>query len=105
MQSANNQVELSCGLAKNIPFRFNEITLYLQVHIIEAPAYKVLLGRPFDSLTRSVIQNGADGGQIVTITDPNTNQRATIPTYARGSSPRVASRSPPQQQVFQRSMI
>lgn len=104
MQSANSQIEPSCGLARNIPFRFNDITLYLQVHVIDGPAYKVLLGRPFDSLTRSLIQNEADGSQMVTITDPNTNRRAVLPTYERGKPPRIVSR-PQQEEVFQFSMI
>ncbi|KAK0454184.1 uncharacterized protein EV420DRAFT_1645061 [Desarmillaria tabescens] len=73
MQSANGQLEKTLGLARNVPFLFNDITMYLQVHVINSLAYKVLLGRPFDVLTKSVIKNQADGGQIITITDPNTS--------------------------------
>ncbi|EDQ99273.1 uncharacterized protein LACBIDRAFT_316740 [Laccaria bicolor S238N-H82] len=42
MQSANRTVEQTLGLAKNVPFIFGTITVYLQVHIITDPAYKVL---------------------------------------------------------------
>jgi hypothetical protein len=84
MQSANSQIEKTLGLAKNVPFVFDEITIYLQVHIVKAPAYKVLLGRPFDTLTESEIKNTADGGQLITITDPNSRKRCTIPTSVRG---------------------
>ncbi|SJL17308.1 uncharacterized protein ARMOST_20857 [Armillaria ostoyae] len=94
MQSANGQLEKTLGLARNVPFLFNDITVYLQVHIIASPAYKVLLGRPFDVLTKSVIRNQADGGQIITITDPNTSRRCTIPTFLRGGPPRVAKAAP-----------
>ncbi|SJL08034.1 uncharacterized protein ARMOST_11393 [Armillaria ostoyae] len=94
MQSANGQLEKTLGLARNVPFLFNDITVYLQVHIIASPAYKVLLGRPFDVLTESVIRNQADGGQIITITDPNTSRRCTIPTFLRGGPPRVAKAAP-----------
>ncbi|PBK62353.1 hypothetical protein ARMSODRAFT_990469 [Armillaria solidipes] len=83
MQSANGQLKKTLGLARNVPFLFNDITMYLQVHIIASPAYKVLLGRPFDVLTESVIRNQADSGQIITITDPNTSRRCTIPTFLR----------------------
>lgn len=94
MQSANNQIELTLGLARNVPFLFGEITVYLQVHIIREPAYKVLLGRPFDVLTESLVANSADGGQTITIKDPNTGRRSTIPTFARGSDPEIAEKRP-----------
>src|SRR6202789_2536789 len=35
MQSANNTLERTLGLAKNVPFLFVTITVYLQVHVIE----------------------------------------------------------------------
>lgn len=103
MQSANKQVEKTLGLARNVPFLFKDITLYLQVHIVNEPAYKVLLGRPFDSLTESVIQNDREGGQLITIKDPNTGRRATLPTYHRGQSPEILKRKT-SDEVFQRSM-
>jgi len=68
MQSANRTVERTLGLARNVPFSFGAITIYLQVHVIKDPAYKVLLGRPFDVLTGSIVVNSTDGGQTVTIT-------------------------------------
>ena len=45
MQSANSQVELSEGLAKNISFKMGEVTAYLQVHVLNNPAYDMLLRR------------------------------------------------------------
>lgn len=94
MQSANNQIEMTLGLARNVPFLFGDITVHLQVHIIREPAYRVLLGRPFDVLTESLVANSADGGQTITIKDPNTGRRSTIPTYARGSDPEIAKKKP-----------
>lgn len=85
MQSANAQVEKSVGLAKNVAFRFGELTLYLQVHIIKSPAYEVLLGRPFEVLTGSMVQNGTDGSQLITLTDPGTQQRCAVPTFEKGT--------------------
>lgn len=89
MQSANRQLEMTLGLARNIPFVFGGISVYLQVHVIAKPAYKILLGRPFDVLTESLIQNTANGGQVITITDPNTGERVSIPTFPRGVPPQL----------------
>lgn len=92
MQSASGALKKSAGLARNVPFVFGEITVYLQVHIIDQPAYKLLLGRPFDILTESQIKNHANGSQSITLKDPNTKKRSTLPTHARGtySTPRRA---------------
>ena len=85
MVSANGGVDQSLGLARNIPFLVGDITLYLQVHILREPAYDILLGRPFDVLTQSVVRNFPNEDQTVTILDPNTSKKATVPTIARGS--------------------
>ncbi|KAF7336287.1 hypothetical protein MVEN_02177000 [Mycena venus] len=84
MQSANGAISPSLGLARNVPFRIGDITLYLQVHIVRNPAYDVLLGRPFDVLTQSVIRNFANEDQTITICDPNSGKLATVPTVPRG---------------------
>jgi len=83
MQSANGNIDQSLGLSRNVPFRVGTITFYLQVHIIHSPAYDVLLGRPFDILTESVVRNFANEDQTITIHDPNTGVRVTIPTLPR----------------------
>lgn len=111
MQSANRTVERTLGLARNVPFNFGGITIYLQVHVIKDPAYKVLLGRPFDVLTGSVIVNSTDGGQTVTITDPNSGRRAMLPTFDRGKPPTILKMqtetevNPTTEKNFQHSMI
>jgi hypothetical protein len=84
MQSANGAITPSLGLARNVPFRIGDIVLYLQVHILRNPAYDVLLGRPFDVLTQSIIHNFANEDQTITICDPNTGKLATVPTVPRG---------------------
>jgi hypothetical protein len=111
MQSANRTVERTLGLARNVPFNFGGITIYLQVHVIKDPAYKVLLGRPFDVLTGSVVVNSTDGGQTVTITDPNSGKRAMLPTFDRGKPPNILKMQTEEdfkqttEKVFQHSMI
>jgi hypothetical protein len=100
MQSANGEVDPSLGLARNVPMRIGDITLYVQIHIIRSPAYDILLGRPFDILTESVVRNFANEEQTITILDPNTGRRATVPTTQRGRPRRVI-----QKPSFQTSMI
>ncbi|KAJ3792685.1 hypothetical protein GGU11DRAFT_857080 [Lentinula aff. detonsa] len=83
IQSANRGVDLTLGLAKDVPFRFGEITVFLQVHVIPSPAYDVLLGRPFEILTQAIFHNFLSGEQHLTLTDPNNNRMVTIPTVKR----------------------
>jgi hypothetical protein len=93
MQSANNSLEKTLGLAKNVPFLFGTITVYLQVHVVGNAAYKVLLGRPFDIITESIVKNARDGSQSLTLTDPNTGKRCVIYTHERGKVPTILQRS------------
>ena len=92
MQSANREIDKSLGLAHNVPFLIGNITLYLQVHIIRNPAYNVLLGRPFDILTESIVKNFTNEDQTITISDLNTGRKATILTVQRGP-PRILYRN------------
>ena len=85
MESANGSFDWSLGLARNVPFLIGPIMLYLQVHVICSPSYEILLGRPFDVLTESVVRNFTNEDQTITITDPNSGNQCTIPTFARGS--------------------
>ena len=87
MESASNHVEKTLGLAKNVRFAVGGLNLYLQVHILENPPYKVLLGRPFGSLACSTVKNKSDGSSDIILTDPNTKVVATVPTYERGVGP------------------
>ena len=87
MESANKALEQTLGLAKNVPLKFGHIVIYLQIHIIKSPAYKMLLGRPFDSITESLVKNEKDGSQTLTLTDPNTGERCAMNTYERGDGP------------------
>lgn len=86
MQSANGEIDRSLGLARNVPFTFGDITIYLQVHIIRSPAYEILLGRPFDVLTSSVVKNFLNEAQTLTLIDPNSGRQVTVPTIPRSRS-------------------
>ncbi|KAI8995266.1 hypothetical protein BD414DRAFT_373498, partial [Trametes punicea] len=80
MQSANGETNPSLGLARNVPVRFGDIVVYLQLHVISSPAYDVILGRPFDVLTESVVQTFGDGTQTITLHDPNSSTITEVPT-------------------------
>jgi len=100
MESANKSLEKTLGLAKNVPFVFGPITVYLQVHVIERVAYKVLLGRPFDTITESEVKNSKDGSQSLTLTDLNTGERCVMQTHERGKAPTVLTRPVKQDFVY-----
>ena len=85
MVLANGGVNQSLGLAHNVPFLIGDITLYLQVHILCAPSYDILLRQPFDVLTQLVVRNFANETQTVTILNLNTKHKATVPTIPRSS--------------------
>src|ERR1700678_3972790 len=85
MQSANRIVNRLLGLARNVSFQIGPIVLYFQVHIIRSLAYDILLGRPFDILTESVVRNFNNQDQTITISDPNTGRRVTVPTLNRNT--------------------
>ena len=98
MVSANGGVNQSLRVAQNVVFLVGDITVYLQVHILWSPAYNILLGRPFDILTQSVIRNFRNEHQTITIKDPNTGRSATVPTVERGSHRFAEKHSMPHQQ-------
>ena len=80
MQLANHEVDETLGLAHNLPILIGDIMLYIQFHIVQNPAYDVLLGRPFDS----------NEDQMITIHDQNSGRIATVPTFPRGTHPQTA---------------
>ena len=84
LTSANGSTDWSLGLARDVPFQFPNVTVYLQVHVLPIASYDVLLGRPFDVVTSSHVQNYPDGQQTITLLCPNTNISTTIPTWSRG---------------------
>ena len=102
MQSANGQFEKSLGLVKNVPFKFGKLVIYLQVHVINDPAYKVLLGRPFDVVTRSTYKNHEKGGQTLILKCPITSLDIEIETFERGKTPKDPD---DREQDFRDSMI
>lgn len=93
LESANGQITPTLGLARNVPYRFNDVTLHMQVHILDTSAYDSLLGKPFEVVTASVVRTSSDGEQWITITCPNTGKKCVIPTYPRGRVPGPSARA------------
>jgi len=85
MQSANGKINKLLGLARNVPFCFGNVTIYLQVHIIHSPMYNILLRKPFDVLTQSMVCNFMNEDQTITIHNLNTGLNATVLTFMRGT--------------------
>jgi hypothetical protein len=90
LESANNTVNRSLGIAENVPFHFNHITIHLQVHILVDTAYEILLGCPFDCLTQSNLQNFMNGDQMLTLNSPHSRDQVVILTYDCGKIPAKA---------------
>lgn len=86
IQSANKQVNNTLGLVRNVSIEVGDITVYVQAHVVRDAAYDILLGRPFDVLTRSVVTNFDNAEQTITIECPNSGRVSTIPTYPRGNA-------------------
>ncbi|KAG6870304.1 hypothetical protein C0995_013930, partial [Termitomyces sp. Mi166 len=84
MQSANGAIDQLRGLARNVPCTIAGLTIYLQVHVISQPAYDILLGKPFDVLTRSVVRTLSAHEMVIMITNPNGGDSRTIATFERG---------------------
>jgi len=87
MESSTNHWVRTLGMARNTKFSIGGLTFFLQVHILEDPPYRVLLGRPFETLASTNIQTNEDGTSEVVMTDPNTKKIAVVPTYERGETP------------------
>ena len=68
----------------NVCFGVGELKFFfLQVHVLENPPYRVLLGQPFDTLSKSVIQNNEDGSAELVLTDPNMKRIAVVSPMKR----------------------
>ena len=83
VEGVNAGVEKSLGLARNVPFAFEGVVAYLQVHVIKHTSYDILLGRPFHTVTSMTTDNDEKGGSLVTLTDPNSKKRVSLPTAER----------------------
>src|SRR6202020_571911 len=89
---SNGEGDQALGVGRNGPLQIGGKTPHIQIDIIRSPAYDILLGGPFDILTESVVRNFANEDQTITIFDPNSGSRATVPTTPRGRPRRLVQR-------------
>ena len=94
MQLANQEVDETLGLARNVPILVGDIMLYIQFHIIRNPTYNVLLGQPFNILVKSIIWNYSNEDQMIMIHDPTSGRIVTVPTFPWGTHLCTARPSP-----------
>ncbi|KAG9227279.1 hypothetical protein CCMSSC00406_0004182 [Pleurotus cornucopiae] len=83
MESANLTTNKTLGLARNIKASIGELDFYLQIQVVESAPYDILLGRPFHCLLSAVTQDYPDGRQDISLRDPNSNLRISVPTTER----------------------
>ena len=83
MVSANNLVNWTMGMVRDLEFKVADIALHLQVHVVDDAPFEVLLGRPFFVLGTCNTKDFERGDQHLTLTDPNTGRTITVPTQPR----------------------
>lgn len=90
MKSANGAIDNTIGVVRDLAFNFGGIMLYMQAHVVKDAPYDILMGRPFDVLSQSQIQNFRNEETHITIHDPNVpGQVRKLPTRPR-SEPRFS---------------
>ncbi|KAG2022227.1 hypothetical protein CC2G_000003 [Coprinopsis cinerea AmutBmut pab1-1] len=87
MSSADKGLKKSLGLARDVPFVFGEVRVYLQIHVLPDMGYRILLGRLFEMIAETLTKNNRDGSQTITLTDPQNGKVVSLNTYPRGEPP------------------
>lgn len=85
MQSANRGLNSTMGVIPDVSFEIGDVVLHTPVHVVEDAPYEVLLGRPFFALGSITTQDYRNGDQFLTIRDPATGVKITVPSLERRS--------------------
>jgi len=88
MQNANGSLSRMCRLARNVLFTLGEVIVLLQVYVMDAASYMVLLEHLFDTITKRRFVNNKEGNQIACITCSNTRTKVAILIYRKEKLPR-----------------
>ena len=83
MESANKTKDETMELLQDLKITIGGYDFYLQVQVVRDAPYKMLLGRPFFTLTQATHRHFDNGESRLTLLDPNTHDRITFPTHAR----------------------
>ena len=87
MESANKTKNETMGLLQDLKITIGGYDFYLQVQVVREAPYEMLLGRPFFTLTQANHKHFENGESRLTLIDPNTHNRITLPTRERDRSP------------------
>jgi hypothetical protein len=80
MSSANTHTDATLGVLENLPLSFGTGKVCLQVQVLARANFDLLLGRPFHCLMSTTTKDYPDGGQMVTLCDPNTSKEFQLST-------------------------
>ncbi|KAJ7588679.1 hypothetical protein C8J56DRAFT_1049589 [Mycena floridula] len=84
MRLANGEIDHTLGIVRNLKFDFGGIHFFLQAHVVRQAAYDILLGRPFDCLSESILFNYSSEDTHIQLHDPQTKKKLLFPTSPRG---------------------
>ena len=71
------------GLLQDLKIGIGGYDFYLQVQVVKDAPYKMLLGRPFFTLTQAMHKHFDNGESRLTLIDPNSGDKITFPTRAQ----------------------
>ena len=80
MESANKTKDETMGLLQDLKVDIGGYDFYLQVQVVKDAPYEMLLGMPFYTLTQASHKHYDNGDSRLTLHDPNTGDKITIPT-------------------------
>lgn len=83
MESANKTKDETMGLLQDLKIEIGGYDFYLQVQVVKDAPYEMLLGRPFFTLTQASHKHFDDGESRLTLLDPNSGDKITLPTRSR----------------------
>lgn len=83
LESADTHSSQSLGTIDNLLMTIGGIDMFVQVVVMENASYDVLLGLPFFTHLQVDTRFFNTGEQHITITDPASDRKVTLPTQAR----------------------
>ncbi|KAI9435904.1 hypothetical protein F5148DRAFT_989786, partial [Russula earlei] len=70
MESANGLTSWTVGCAENLPMRIGDISFALHAYVVEQAPMRLLLGRPFQQLLLTRLEDFPNGKVELSICDP-----------------------------------
>ncbi|KAI0278593.1 hypothetical protein BC826DRAFT_893754, partial [Russula brevipes] len=70
MEGANGVTSWTLGCAENLLMRIGNVSFRIHAHVVHEAPFRLLLGRPCQSLLLSSLEEKPDGRVVVSIRDP-----------------------------------